>query len=331
MSTWNPGGQPPYDPNGQQPYPPRPGPCPPPPSPGPYAPQGGGYPPQVPPPGGGYPPQVPPPGGGYPPQVPHPYMPHPAPPPPPGPVARLRRRIGPIHTARRVFRPSRPDLVEDAFIARMQKIRTVVGLAAVVWVSVSYKVSSSLGDVAEDRLDQSWSNVLVLSVTFPVVVGVLLALTAPSARRDLLRRAAKPVGAMLALIAAVFVFPLTVLTGFVDGRFATNPAMTAVTWVVIVLILVWVLPFIAWGVGLGLLHVFRTADIHQTMPPLLAMTLVWEMTLIDLFTGAYAGVPGPVRVVFLLGAPLSVTAVGLWELRRLRARYGIDVRGMLVR
>ncbi|MEU1913670.1 hypothetical protein [Streptomyces massasporeus] len=323
MSTWNPGGQPSHGPNGPQPYPPQPGPYPP--SPGPYAPPGGGYPP------GGYPPQVPPPGGGHPPHVPHPYMPHPVPPSPPGPVARLRRRIGPIHTARRVFKPSRPDLVEDAFVARMQKIRTLVGLAAVVWVSVSYKVSSSLRDVADDRLDQSWHSVLVLSVTFPVVVGVLLALTAPSARRDLLRRAAKPFGAMVALIAAVFVFPLMVLTGFVEGRFATNPAMTVVTWVVVVLVLVWVLPFIAWGVGLALLHVFRTADIHQTMPPLLAMALVWEMTLIDLFTGAYAGVPGPVRAVFMLGAPLSVTAVGLWELRRLRAHYGIDVRGMLVR
>ncbi|MFF5959642.1 hypothetical protein [Streptomyces luteogriseus] len=263
--------------------------------------------------------------------MPHPHVPHPVPPPPPGPVTRLRRRIGPVNTARRVFRPSRPDLVEDAFVARMQKIRTLVGLAAVVWVSVSYKVGSSLRDVADDRLDQSWHSVLVLSVTFPVVVGVLLALTAPSARRDLLRRAAKPFGAMVALIAAVFVFPLMVLTGFVEGRFATNPAMTVVTWVVVVLVLVWVLPFIAWGVGLALLHVFRTADIHQTMPPLLAMTLVWEMTLIDLFTGAYAGVPGPVRAVFMLGAPLSVTAVGLWELRRLRAHYGITVRGVLVR
>jgi drug/metabolite transporter (DMT)-like permease len=123
-----------------------------------------------------------------------------------------------------VFRPSRPDLVEDAFVARMQRIRTLVGLGAVVWVTVSYKVSSSLRDVADDRLDQSRNSVLVLSVTFPVVVGVLLA-----------------------LIAAVFVFPLLVLTGFVDGRFATAPTMTVVTWVVVVLVLVWVLPFIVWG------------------------------------------------------------------------------------
>ncbi|MGK5694535.1 hypothetical protein ACSNOJ_16805 [Streptomyces sp. URMC 128] len=310
MSNGNPGGQPPpYGPHGGQPYSP--------PQPGPYGP----------------PQQAPGVGGGYPPHVPHPYTPHPMPPqaPPPGPFSRLRRRIGPIHTARRVFKPSRPDLVEDPFITRMQKIRTFVGLGAVVWVSVSYKIARSVEDVADDRFQQSWLSVLVLSVTLPVAVGVLTALTAPPARRDLLRRAAKSFGAILALIAGVFVFPATMLTGFLDGEFATNPVMSVVTWVVIVWILVWVTPFIFWGIGLGLIHVFRTADIHQTMPPLLAMTLVWEMALIDVFTGAYAGVPGPVRAVFVLGAPLSVTAVGLWELRRLRVHYGISVRGVLVR
>ncbi|WP_244204428.1 hypothetical protein [Streptomyces africanus] len=310
MSNWNPGGQPPpYGPHGGQPYPPPP--------PGPYG-----------------PPQQPPgAGGGYPPHVPHPYTPHPMPPqaPPPGPFTRLRRRIGPIHTARRVFKPSRPDLVEDPFIARMQKIRTLVGLGAVVWVSVSYKIARSVEDVASDRFSQSWISVLVLSVTLPVVVGVLTALTAPPARRDLLRRAAKSFGAIVALIAGVAVFPASVLTGILDGKLATNPVMTVVTWVIIVFTLVWVTPFIFWGIGLALIHVFRTADIHQTMPPLLAMTLVWEMALIDVATGAYAGVPGPVRAVFVLGAPLSVTAVGLWELRRLRVHYGISVRGVLVR
>ncbi|MGI5426639.1 hypothetical protein [Streptomyces sp. CA-179760] len=260
-------------------------------------------------------------------------MPHPVPPqaPPPGPFTRLRRRIGPINTARRVFRPSRPDLVEDPFIARMQKIRTLVGLGAVVWLSVTYKVTKSAEGIASDRFNQSWISVLVLSVTLPVAVGILLALTAPSARRDLLRRAARSFGAIVALVAAVFVFPATMLTGFVEGKFATNPVMTVITWATTVFMMVWLLPFIAWGIGLALVHVFRTADIHQTMPPLLAMTLVWEMTLIDVSTGAYAGVPGPVRVVFLLGAPVSVTAVGLWELRRLRVRYGITVGGILVR
>ncbi|GHH06837.1 hypothetical protein GCM10018780_39980 [Streptomyces lanatus] len=216
-------------------------------------------------------------------------------------------------------------------MARTQKIRTWVGVAAAVWMSTTYKIANSIGDAAQARADQSWISVLMLSVTFPVAVGVLLALVPDTARRELLRRAAKCFGAIVALIASVAVFPLIVLTGFAEGRFATNPAMTVVTALVFVIIFVWLLPFIAWGIGLALTHVFRTADIHETMPPLLAMTLVWEMALVDLFTDAYAGVPVPVRLLLVLGAPASVTAVGLWELRRLRTRHGLVVRDLLMR
>jgi hypothetical protein len=309
MSTWNPGGQPPYDPRGQQPFPPAPAPYPPPPA-----------------PNGGYPPHIPHP---YPPAPPHPYPPYPAP--RVGPIGRLRQRIGPIHTARRVFRPSRPGIVEDPVVARMQKIRTLVGLCAVVWVSVSYKLAKSMSDVANDRLDQSWTSVLALSVTLPVLVGVLVYLSHPSGRRELLRRSARSLGAIVALVAAVAVFPAAVLSGLADGRLATNVPMIVMTALVLLLILVWVLPFVIWGIGLALLHVFRTADIHETVPPLLAMTLVWEMAVIDVATGAYPGVPGPVRALFILGAPLSVTAVGLWELRRLRLQFGVTLRGALMR
>jgi len=314
MNAWNPGGQPPYNPPGGPQPPPAPYP---PPHPGPYPP---------PPPNGGLPPQIPHP---YP---PHPYPPHPTPPPPaPGPFRRLRQRIGPIYTARRVFKPSRPGIVDDAVVTRMQKIRTLVGLGAVVWVSLSYKLADSVGDVASDRLDQSWISVLMLSVTFPVAVGVLIALAAPTARRELLRRAARSFGAIVAIVAAVGVFPVFMLTGFANGRFATSPVMTVVTYAAMVFIFVWVVPFIFWGIGLALVHVFRTADIHETVPPLLAMTLVWEMAVVDLFTNPYEGLPGPLRAVLMLGAPLSVTAVGLWELHRLRVHYNIAVRDVLMR
>ncbi|WP_344016782.1 hypothetical protein [Streptomyces thermospinosisporus] len=59
--------------------------------------------------------------------------------------------------------------------------------------------------------------------------------------------------------------------------------------------------------------------------------LASEMALIDIFTGAHAGVPALVRYVFILGAPVSITAVCLWELRRLRIHYGRDLRGLLMR
>ncbi|WP_328498500.1 hypothetical protein OHS59_41555 [Streptomyces sp. NBC_00414] len=246
-------------------------------------------------------------------------------------LGRLWRTVGPIAIGRKVFTPSRPDRVDDAVVARIQKIRTVVGLAAVLWVTFSYKIARSAGDVASDRLNQSWINVLVLSMTFPVVVGVLIAVARPPARRELLRRTAKPVGSVVAIIAGVAVFPASVLSGLVDGRLATNVPMTVVTVVATLLTLVWVLPFVIYGIGMSLVHVFRTADIHETVPPLLAMVLVWEMALVDLFTGAYETLPAITRIVVMLGAPLSVTTVALWEQRRLRVNYGLTLRGALMR
>ncbi|WP_405565295.1 hypothetical protein OG418_08805 [Streptomyces phaeochromogenes] len=239
--------------------------------------------------------------------------------------------MGPIAIGRKVFTPSRPGRVDDEVVARIQKIRTIVGLCALVWVTISYKLAESAGAIASDRGNQAWINVLVLAATFPVAVGLLIAVARPPARQELLRRTAKPFGSILAIMGAMFVFPAGVLTGFAGGRFATNPVMTVVTVVGILLTIVWVLPFVFYGIGMSLVHVFRTADIHETVPPLLAITLVWEMALVDMFTGAYDTLPGPVRIVVTLGAPLSVTAVGLWELRRLRTNYGLTLRGALMR
>ncbi|MDX3799499.1 hypothetical protein [Streptomyces sp. AK04-3B] len=276
--------------------------------------------------------------GGQPPHDPYhppygPYGPQPLPQRAPrvGVFRRLWRAVGPIAVGRTVFRPSRPGRVDDAAVTRMQRIRTAVGLAAVVWVTISYKLVASVGDLADDRVDQAWNNVLVLAVTLPLVVGALIGAARPPARRELLRRAAGPLGSIVAIIAAVALFPAAVLTGLLDGRFATGPATTVITVVVALFMIVWVLPFVVYGVGMSLVHVFRTADIHETVPPLLALVLVWEMAVIDVFTGAYEGVPGPVRILLLLGAPLSVTAVALWELRRLRVGYGLTLRAALMR
>jgi len=300
MSNWNPGGQPPQGPQPYQPQPPQP------------------YPPQ---------PYVPP--------QPQPPYPGPPVPPPGGPVTRLRRRIGPIHTARRVFTPSRPGIVSDPEVARMRKIRTLVGVGAFLWMSYAYKIAPKLSDAADEQVDKSWTSALVLAATLPVVVGVLYGLAAPAARRDLLRRAGRCFGSIVAMMAAASVFPIIVLSGFfegqeplVEGHFTvTKGLILAVT----LFVLFWVTPFVVWGVGLAVQHVFRTADIHETVPPLLIMALAWETALIDMFTGAHEGVPTVIRYVFILGAPLSVTAVGLWELHRLRVHYGLGLQGLLMR
>lgn len=75
----------------------------------------------------------------------------------------------------------------------------------------------------------------------------------------------------------------------------------------------------------------RTADIHEVMPPLPATVPVWEVAAPDVVLGACEGASAPVRALFVLGAPASVTLVARWEFDRLRTRRGAVVRGALLR
>lgn len=77
------------------------------------------------------------------------------------------------------------------------------------------------------------------------------------------------------------------------------------------------------------MHVFRTADIHEVVPPILATFLVWEMAIMDVATGAYENVPPLARIAFMAGAPVTVTALSAWEAYRLRRYHGLRLRAAL--
>ncbi|WP_312866529.1 hypothetical protein [Streptomyces boluensis] len=235
----------------------------------------------------------------------------------------------PLHAAQRVFRPARPDRVEDRTVGRLQLWRTLLGLAVWLWLTVTYGVFSDVSDAEaaiSDRTDQSWNSALVLICTFPVVVGAFVAAARGDLRRQYLRRALRPLGAIAALIASMAMFPLAMapeIEGFRDwiglpGKIAIGVGC------------LWAVGFALYGIGLSLVHVFRTADIHELLPPALATTLVWEMALLDVVTDAYSQVPPLARAVFIMGAPLTVTALSYWEVRRLR-RHGIGLRRALGR
>jgi hypothetical protein len=171
-----------------------------------------------------------------------------------------------------------------------------------------------------------------LGATFPVAVAVFIAAARPPNRRLFLRRVGKPAGALLALVLTLAVPRLITGLGYVDEE--TNWTASAGRVVLLFALgafLLWLAPFALYGIAQSLVHVFRTADLHETLPPLLATLLVWEVALFDVYQGAYDGVPIGVRVAFLLGAPLTVTAAAMWELRRLRTRHGITLRAALLR
>ncbi|MGW4897126.1 hypothetical protein ACWEQL_33420 [Kitasatospora sp. NPDC004240] len=194
----------------------------------------------------------------------------------------------------------------------------------------TYNTIVSADDVkamAGERLNQSWIGVLVLVCTLPVVVGVFVAAARGGLRRVYLRRALRPLGAVAAIMASMGASGLAMAPELAGLREAVGlPGR-----IVIAMLWLWSLGFALYGVGLSLVHVFRTADIHEVVPPILACVLVWEMALLDVVTGAYPQVPPGARALFILGAPASVTTLSLWELRRLRRHHGLAVRNALGR
>lgn len=331
-----PGGQPgpgpghqPYPGAGQPPYPGGPGPYPGGPGAGPYPPQPAPVPPQGypghPQGWGPYPPQ--PPGGG--PQPPFPRPPRP-------PLTRRQRILkcvyNPLYAAQRAFRPSRADVVEDLTVRKIQMWRTGLGIAAWLVLIMSYKpVDTAKGAeaVAGDKFNESWISTLVLVCAFPFVIA-LFAFAARGELRGLyLRRSLKSFGAVAALMGSMATFPLAVApdpgtSGFRD--LIGTPGM-----VVLITLCTWSVGFALYGIALCLTHVFRTADIHEVLPPVLAILLVWVMAALSVINNDNAAVPVPARIVFLLGAPVSVTVLSSWELYRLGKYHQLTVRRALGR
>lgn len=242
----------------------------------------------------------------------------------------MRGVRNPLYAAQRVFRPSRPGRVEDPTVRRLQLWRTVLGFVAWLWLTITYGVISDTGDVGNvvsDRFSQSWSSVLVLICTFPVLVGAFVAAARGHLRRQYLRYALRSFGTIMVLMASMATFPLAVAPD--SATEAIRDFIGLPGKIVLWLACLWSLGFALYGIGLTLVHLFRTADIHELVPPALATVLVWELALLDLLTGAYSEVPPLARALFMMGAPLTVTALSWWEVRRLRLRYGLSLRQAL--
>ncbi|OEJ35423.1 hypothetical protein BGK67_02650 [Streptomyces subrutilus] len=242
----------------------------------------------------------------------------------------MRGLYNPFYAAQCTFRPSRPGIVADPLVRKLQLWRTGLGLVAWVGLMVTYNAVASAADVqgvAGERLDQSWTSVLVLVCTFPVVVGVFVASARDGLRRVYLRRALRPLGSVVAMMVSMGTGALAMAPELSGLRDAVGlPGK-----IVMVVLCLWSIGFALYGIGLSLVHVFRTADIHEVLPPILAGVLVWEMALLDLVTGSYAQVPAGARVAFILGAPLTVTTLSCWELYRLRHHHGLTLRTALRR
>ncbi|MET7322801.1 hypothetical protein [Streptomyces sp. NPDC005549] len=215
---------------------------------------------------------------------------------------------------------------------KIQMWRTGLGAAAWLVLVMSYKpvdTAKGANAAASDKFDQSWTSTLLLVCAFPFVIALFAFAAQGTLRRLYLRRSLKPFGAVAALMGSMATFPLAVAPDEATSGF--RDAIGIPGMVVLIALCTWSLGFALYGIVLCLNHVFCTADIHEVLPPVLATVLAWVMAALDMINNANAEVPALARIVFLLGAPVSVTVLSCWELYRLRKYHHLFVRQALGR
>ncbi|WP_210584760.1 hypothetical protein [Streptomyces sp. GESEQ-35] len=287
----------------------------------------------------------PPAGGPYGPPPPNPY-PHPNPypygPPAPVPVRAPRRRyrlwfLSPVYlilrsahrVATRLFVQEGDGRIVDRTVDRVQIARTVLGLAATAALVLAYGVEE---DRWEDAATNGLGNAIIapflLIVAGPLVILGFIFYAPPHLRPHMRSRLGAPLKAV-----GWYLLSLVGLGGII--YWAGRPGLleslhgwqVGVVGAVLIVAIFWGLPYFFLASLYSARSAFNTAHVHPMLPPVVTVVLVWVLAIFQLIDSGTPQGPPVVQFCSLLGGPLSVTAVSLWELRRMRTRFGITVRG----
>jgi hypothetical protein len=250
-------------------------------------------------------------------------------------AARGGRRYGclslPFTLALRVFRPNREGRVTDSTIELAQILRTSIGLAATGWLVYAYPLQKSAAAFAADRFSDTFVATGVLLVAGPLVLVGFVASARPPARAVFWRRLGGPVGGFASLFASTVTVWLLLQN---DGGIRLSQRLGPLQFVGLLAVLAVVLFATAFGLTAAVLsvhYVFRTGDVHEVLPALISPLLAWSTFVFQLLDDSAVAAPAGVQLLFLVGPPLSVTGLSLWELRRLRTHFGVTVRRALNR
>ncbi|WP_327308453.1 hypothetical protein OG730_37455 [Streptomyces sp. NBC_01298] len=239
--------------------------------------------------------------------------------------------LAPFVAAARFQRPGRQDRLTDPAISGAQVARTCIGLGATVWLFFAYTLRREAGGVINDKLVEMLIAAAVLMAVGPLVVGAFVCSARPPLRSRYRRRLPGPLTAFGVLFGAaallVFSFRGSLNGPFIAGGGVAGSLLSLLTGMASLFLL----PFVLASSVLSVHHSFRTADVHEVLPPLLSPVVVTVMSALQALDGPPVNAPQSVWLLFLAGAPLSVTALSFWELSRLRTRYGITLRGALGR
>ncbi|THA83824.1 hypothetical protein [Streptomyces sp. A0592] len=257
-------------------------------------------------------------------------------PPPPGREQAPRHGcvtvlMAPFVAAARFQRPGREDRLADSAMSGARVARTCIGLGATVWLFYAYSLRQGAKDVVDDKLTEMLIAAAVLMVVGPLAVGAFVVAARPPLRDRYRRRLPGPLTAFGVLFGAAALLAFSFRRDLHDRLFGGVGDVGLILSLLIGLTSLFLVPFVLTSSVLCVHHSFRTADVHEVLPPLLSPVVVVAMAVLQAIDGPPVNAPQGVWFLFLAGAPLSVTALTFWELRRLRTRYGITLRGALGR
>lgn len=222
-----------------------------------------------------------------------------------------RAFLKPHRVARAVFHPAWiPDAV-DPSVERLKRVRIIAGAVAALGVYTFVEG----GFAFDEMLDNAATASAVLFFITPLTVGVMLFVWR---RGGSVRQLKNPLVSALKLLLLFIASVLgTVLV------FRLGDAFGILAKLVLSLVGLWMAVFVIAGAVKLTGNFFGTAVVHRGLPPLLATVTTWLMALPDLITGDLHGLSLTMGIFFILGAPVTVTAIALLELHRLRQRHGV--------
>jgi hypothetical protein len=230
--------------------------------------------------------------------------------------------------ATRLFAQEGDGRIVDRTVDRVQLARTVLGAAATIALILAYNVDPNRWeDAAYGGAAQLILAPFVLIIAAPLVIIGFIYYAPPHLRPHLRSRLRAPLKAV-----GWYVLTLVVMGGILVPTGLTVNADDGKSWweyvlaVASLVVIVWGFPFFFMASLYSARSTFNSGQVHPMLPPVLTLTLVWVFAVLNMTEGMPGGPPF-VQIGSTLGGPLSVTAVSLWELRRMRTRFGVTLRG----
>ncbi|MGW1997935.1 hypothetical protein [Embleya sp. NPDC001921] len=233
----------------------------------------------------------------------------------------------PKRVAERYFVPDYRLIGRDVTLERVRVIRSWLGLGVLVWIAATYGGGE---DAAQGLMTSFIASVFVAIIACPIAVAIIVALTRSDVRTETRKSLMLPLRS-LGLFVLVSVATLGGLTALAYGSKEVNAGASVASFFLTALglaVSLWVLRFWILAVRAIPQHLFRAVDGHPLLPAVIAPWLSWCGALIDLGDdGGKGALPVGVRLIGTLGGPVTITIMSLWEIRRVRSRYGVTFRG----